>query len=95
VSRPTFTVIAGANGGGKSTLTAGNVDIFGAIPVLNPDVFVNILHSSGTGNSAGPTLKTPIAAGVESSQHKHMRELRISTTLLRSSPQISCGDPWL
>jgi predicted ABC-type ATPase len=47
-----LTVIAGANGAGKSTLTTGNVDIFGAIPVLNPDVFVNILHSSGTGISA-------------------------------------------
>jgi hypothetical protein len=33
-------------------MTAGNVDIFGAIPVLNPDVFINLLHSSGTGISA-------------------------------------------
>jgi hypothetical protein len=36
----------------EDRLTAGNVDIFGAIPVLNPDVFVNILHSSGTRISA-------------------------------------------
>jgi len=52
VSRPALTVIAGAKGAGKSTLTAGNVDVFGAIPILNPDVFVNILHSSGMGISA-------------------------------------------
>jgi predicted ABC-type ATPase len=79
VSRPALTVIAGANGAGKSTLTDGNVDIFGAIPVLNPDVFVSILHSSGTGLS-------PISAGKQvlrlAKEHLVRREsFAVETTL--------------
>ena len=44
MSRPTLTIIAGANGAGKSTLTAGSPGTFGAIPLLDPDAFANIIH---------------------------------------------------
>jgi hypothetical protein len=44
VSRPTLTIIAGANGAGKSTLTAGSPGTLGAIPLLDPDAFANIIH---------------------------------------------------
>jgi predicted ABC-type ATPase len=79
VSQPVLTVIAGANGAGKSTLTAGNLDVFGAIPVLDPDVFANILHSSGRGISA-------ISAGKEvlRSAKEHLRRAEsfaVETTL--------------
>jgi predicted ABC-type ATPase len=79
VSQPVLTVIAGANGAGKSTLTAGNLDVFGAIPVLDPDVFANILHSSGRGISA-------ILAGKEvlRSAKEHLRRAEsfaVETTL--------------
>jgi len=79
VSRPALTVIAGANGAGKSTLTAGNLDIFGAIPLLNPDVFVNILHANGREISA-------ISAGKEvlrlAKEHLARREsFAVETTL--------------
>lgn len=32
---------------GKSTLTSGNLDIFGAVPLLDPDAFAKVLHPSG------------------------------------------------
>jgi predicted ABC-type ATPase len=79
VSRPALTVIAGANGAGKSTLTGGNPDVFRAIPVLDPDAFLNILHSSRRGMSA-------ISAGKEvlrlAKEHLERREsFAVETTL--------------
>jgi len=49
VSRPTLTIIAGANGAGKSALTAGSSGTFSAIPLWDPDAFA--LRSSGMGLS--------------------------------------------
>jgi predicted ABC-type ATPase len=79
VSRPALAVIAGANGAGKSTLTGGNLDIFQAIPVLDPDVFSNLLHSRGGDISA-------ISAGKEvlrlAKEHLARREsFAVETTL--------------
>ena len=51
MSRPTLTIIAGANGAGKSALTAGSSGTFSAIPLLDPDAFANTLRSSGMGLS--------------------------------------------
>jgi predicted ABC-type ATPase len=79
VSRPILTVIAGANGEGKSTLTAGNPANFSAIPLLDPDAFANTLRPSETGISA-------LAAGKEvlslAKEHLKRREsFAVETTL--------------
>jgi predicted ABC-type ATPase len=38
-----LTLIAGANGSGKSTLTSSNPDIFGSIPLLDPDAIARTI----------------------------------------------------
>jgi predicted ABC-type ATPase len=48
VSRPTLTLIAGANGSGKTTLTRWNPDLFGEIPLLDPDAVANTLQASAS-----------------------------------------------
>jgi predicted ABC-type ATPase len=58
VSPPTLTVIAGANGAGKSSLTAGNPGTFAAFPLLDPDAFAHPLRPI-------ETVLSPIAAGKE------------------------------
>jgi predicted ABC-type ATPase len=52
VSRPTLTIVAGANGAGNSTLTSGNLDIFGGVPLLDPDAFATMLRATGIGIAA-------------------------------------------
>jgi predicted ABC-type ATPase len=79
VSRPTLTIIAGANRAGKTTLTAGSPGTFAAIPLLDPDAFANTLRSSGAGIST-------IAAGKEvhrlAKEHLARREsFAVETTL--------------
>ncbi len=79
MSRPTLTIIAGANGAGKSTPTAGSPGTFAAIPLLDPDAFANTLPSSGLGLSI-------IAAGKEvlrlTKEHLERREsFAVETTL--------------
>lgn len=79
MSRPTFTIIAGANGAGKSTLTSGNFDIFGSIPLLDPDAFANVIQSTETGIAA-------LGAGREvvrlANEHLERREsFAVETTL--------------
>jgi predicted ABC-type ATPase len=51
-------VIAGANGAGKSSLTAGNPGTFAAFPLLDPDAFAHPLRPNKTGLS-------PIESGKE------------------------------
>jgi predicted ABC-type ATPase len=58
VSPPTLTVIAGANGAGKSSLTSGNPGTFAAFPLLDPDAFAHPLRPI-------ETVLSPIAAGKE------------------------------
>ena len=43
---PRFTVIAGANGCGKTTLTRWNWEVFREIPVLDPDAIGKTLQST-------------------------------------------------
>ncbi len=45
MTRPTFTLIAGANGCGKTTLTRWNKELFQQIPVLDPDAIRNPLQA--------------------------------------------------
>lgn len=52
MSRPTLTIVAGANGAGNSTLTSGNLDIFGGVPLLDPDAFATMLRATGIGIAA-------------------------------------------
>jgi predicted ABC-type ATPase len=79
VNRPSFTLIAGANVAGKSTLTSGNPSTFASIPVLDPDTFAKTIRSSGTTIS-------PIAAGREvlrlTEEHlKQRQSFAVKTTL--------------
>lgn len=53
---PVFTLIAGANGAGKSTFTSGNPETFSPFPLLDPDSVTRPLSPSAT---------SPIAAGRE------------------------------
>lgn len=79
MSRPTLTIIAGANGAGKSTLTSGNPDIFGIIPLLDPDAFANLLVSGGAGGSAIGAAKAVI---LSANEHLERRQsFAVETTL--------------
>ncbi len=44
MNHPRLTIIAGANGSGKTTLTSWNLDVFRAIPVLDPDAIARTLQ---------------------------------------------------
>jgi predicted ABC-type ATPase len=44
--KPTLAFIAGANGSGKTTLTRWNSEIFGQIPLLDPDAIANMLPAN-------------------------------------------------
>jgi predicted ABC-type ATPase len=46
LKRPRLTIIAGANGSGKTTLTGWNLDVFRAIPILDPDTIARTLQST-------------------------------------------------
>ena len=79
MNRPSFTLIAGANVAGKSTLTSGNPSTFASIPVLDPDTFAKTIRSSGT-------TVSPIAAGREvlrlTEEHlKQRQSFAVETTL--------------
>jgi predicted ABC-type ATPase len=79
VNRPTLTVVAGANGAGKGTLTSGNLDIFGGVPVLDRDAFATMLRATGVGIAG-------IAAGKEvlrlAKKHLELRKsFAVETTL--------------
>ena len=50
--RPTLTLIAGANGCGKSTLTCSNPDMFASIPLLDPDAIARTIQSTVDAPSA-------------------------------------------
>lgn len=52
MNQPTLILIAGANGAGKSTLTSGNAEIFGSMPLLDPDAAARTINSEITGASA-------------------------------------------
>ena len=79
MSRPTLTIVAGANGAGKSTLTSGNPDIFGTIPLLDPDAFANLLVSSGAGGSAIGAAKAVIRSANEHLERR--QSFAVETTL--------------
>lgn len=46
MKRPVFTVVAGANGCGKSTLTSGSPRDFSEFPLLDPDTIANTIRPS-------------------------------------------------
>ncbi len=74
-----MTLIAGANGSGKSTLTSSNPDIFGSIPLLDPDAIARTIQSTVAGPSA-------IAAARQALQsiEQHLRDgqdFAVETTL--------------
>jgi len=74
-----LTLIAGANGSGKSTLTSSNPDIFGSIPLLDPDAIARTIQSTVAGPSA-------IAAARQALQsiEQHLRggqDFAVETTL--------------
>jgi predicted ABC-type ATPase len=52
VKQPVFTVVAGANGCGKSTLTSGSPSDFSLIPLLDPDAIANTVRFSNAETSA-------------------------------------------
>lgn len=49
---PTFTVVAGANGCGKTTLTKWAREEFQESPVLDPDAIAQSLHATGTNSGS-------------------------------------------
>jgi predicted ABC-type ATPase len=57
LSRPVFTIIAGSNGCGKSTLTSTARDKFQQTPVLDPDAIARSIQANLNSNSS------PIEAG--------------------------------
>ena len=56
--QPTGTFVAGPNGAGKNTLTAGNLDFFSLFPLLDPDVLAKPIQADNKN-------KHPLAAGRE------------------------------
>ncbi len=75
----TLTIIAGAKGAGKTTLTAGSPGTFAAIPLLDPDAFANTLRSSGAGISTNAAGKEVLRLAKE---HLERREsFAVETTL--------------
>lgn len=79
MSRPTFTVIAGANGCGKSSLTRLNRDIFHGLPLLDPDAVALTLQSDPGTSSALAAGRHVLAEASECLQSR--RSFAVETTL--------------
>jgi predicted ABC-type ATPase len=52
VNRPRLTIIAGANGAGKTTITKWDAEHFAVIPLLDPDAISKALQPTAPGTSA-------------------------------------------
>lgn len=55
LNRPVFTIIAGSNGCGKSTLTSTARDKFQQTPVLDPDAIAKSLQATMDSGNSNPT----------------------------------------
>jgi predicted ABC-type ATPase len=79
VSRPTFTVIAGANGCGKSSLTRLNRELFRGVPLLDPDAVALTLKSASDTSSALAAGRQVLTKAAECLEFR--RSFAIETTL--------------
>lgn len=73
---PRFTLIAGANGCGKSTLTHWHHDFFRGSPIFDPDAISKALQVGGAGLAAGREVL------IQADHHlRERRSFAIETTL--------------
>jgi predicted ABC-type ATPase len=72
VTTPTLTFIAGANGSGKTTLTRWNSELFGEIPLLDPDAVANTLQAT-----VSEFLPMAAAPHVLKTARKHLEQWRV------------------
>jgi len=79
MSRPTFTIIAGANGCGKSSLTRLNREIFQGLPLLDPDAVALTLQSVAGASSALAAGRQVLAEASNCLQAR--RSFAVETTL--------------
>ena len=71
MKQPVFTVVAGANGCGKSTLTRGNPSDFSKLPLLDPDAIANtirFLKDEASALAAGREVLQKVGLYIETRQ---------------------------